>query len=77
MTVFPSGSLDAVALSGVEDDALLLEGEREELAEQILLLRAALTEKETDIAALEADIAGTTRFMPSMLSSRPTRFRKF
>lgn len=44
-------------LSGAEDDALLLEGEREELAEEIRLLRVTLTEKEAAISALEADIA--------------------
>jgi len=43
-------------MSGVEEDALLLEGEREELAEQIQLLRVAITEKDSAISALEQDI---------------------
>ncbi len=43
-------------MSGVEEDALLLEGEREELAEQIKLLRVAITEKDSAISALEQDI---------------------
>lgn len=43
-------------MNGVEEDALLLEGEREELAEQIKLLRVNITEKESAIAALEQDI---------------------
>lgn len=43
-------------MNGVEEDALLLEGEREELAEQIKLLRVAITEKENAITSLEKDI---------------------
>lgn len=43
-------------LSGVEDDALLLEGKREELTAEIRLLRLSIEEKEAQIDALETDI---------------------
>ncbi len=44
-------------LSGARDDALLLEGEREDLVEQIAILRVNLATRDETIAALEADIA--------------------
>ncbi len=43
-------------LNGVSEDALLLEGEREELAEQIRLLRVSINEKNEEIASLTEDI---------------------
>lgn len=44
-------------LDGVQDDALLLEGEREDLVKEIGILRLSLAEREETIASLEADIA--------------------
>lgn len=44
-------------LDGAKDDALLLEGEREDLVEQISILRVGLAQRDETIAALEADIA--------------------
>lgn len=48
-------------LSGAEDDALLLEGEREDLIKQISLLRVSLSERDETITALEQDIAQYNR----------------